>query len=203
MYLFVDTDLPGVTAKHKIASGVRIGHVNLRVTDLDRAMNFYCDVLGLSVIYYAPSIGLPTVFLAFGDYHHHIALTWFYSAGGSSRRLHHEGLNHFAIVYPDEGSLAKAVARLLDHGDLIDDARDHGGTLSIYLRDPDGNGIELYYDRPRIQWFGSMGQLVVKSEPFDVMRWLDDVWAGPTELLASGNETTSMALQLCDAQTVS
>ena len=130
MYLFIDPGLSGVTAKHKIASGVRIGHVNLRVADLDRAMNFYCDVLGLSVVYYAPSIGLPTVFLAFGDYHHHIALTWFYSAG-SPRRVDHAGLNHFALVYPDEGSLAKTVARLLDHGDLIDDARDHGGTLSL------------------------------------------------------------------------
>ena len=197
MHLFVDPDLSGVTAKHKIASGVRIGHVNLRVADLDRSMNFYCDVLGLSVVYYAPSIGLPTVFLAFGDYHHHIALTWFYSAG-DSRQVHHDGLNHFAIVYPDEMSMARAVAHLLDHGDSIDDARDHGGTLSIYLRDPDGNGIELYYDRPRTEWFDSTGQLIVKSEPFDLMEWLAEVWAGPAQLLASDDETMSIPLQAGD-----
>jgi catechol 2,3-dioxygenase len=194
MHLFIDPDPSGITAKHKITSGVRIGHVNLRVSDLDRAMNFYCDVLGLSVVYYAPSIGVPTVFLAFGDYHHHIALTWFYSAG-SPRRVDHDGLNHFALVYPDEGSLAKAVSRLLDHGDLIEDARDHGGTLSIYLRDPDGNGIELYYDRPRTQWLDSTGQLVVKSEPFDLMKWLEEVWAGPTQFLASDDEAISIPVE--------
>jgi catechol 2,3-dioxygenase len=87
-------------------------------------------------------------------------------------------LNHFAILYPDEVSLAGAVDRLLSHGSLIDDARDHGGTLSVYLRDPDSNGVELYYDRPRTQWFDSAGEFVVKSEPFDVRRWLKDVWAG-------------------------
>jgi catechol 2,3-dioxygenase len=194
MYLFVDPDPSGITEKDKIASGVRIGHVNLRVADLDHAMNFYCDVLGLSVVYYAPSVGLPTVFLAFGDCHHHIALTWFYSAG-SSIRSNHNGLNHFAIFYPDEGLLARAVTRLLDYGDFIEDARDHGGTLSVYLRDPDGNGIELYYDRPRSQWFDAAGQLVVKSEPVDLMKWLAEVWAGPTQPLASGGEITLMPLQ--------
>ena len=201
MYLFVDPDRSGITAKQKIASGVRIGHVNLRVADLDRAMNFYCNILGLSVVYYAPSMGLPTVFLAFGMCHHHIALTWFYSAGGSIRP-NRNGLDHFALVYPDEASLARAVTRLLDHGDFIDDARDHGGTLSVYLQDPDGNGIELYYDRPRSEWFDSTGQLIVKSKPFDLMKWLGEVWAGPAQPLTSGSEKASMPLQTSDlAQT--
>ena len=182
MYIFPDPKQSEASGKRKTASGVRIGHVNLRVADLDRAISFYCDVLGLSVVYYGPSVGIPTVFLAFGDYHHHVALTWFYNAGGSSKYCSHSGLKHFAIVYPDEMSLAKAVGRLLDHSCLIDDARDHGGTLSVYLRDPDSNGIELYYDRPRSQWFDSDGELVIKSEPFDVREWLNDVWAGAAKV---------------------
>jgi catechol 2,3-dioxygenase len=197
MYLFVDPNLSGAASKHKISSGVRIGHVNLRVANLDRAMNFYCDVLGLSVVYYAPSIGLPIVFLAFGEYHHHIALTWFYDAG-ESRRLTYQGLNHFALVYPNEESLAKAVTRVLDSGDFIDDARDHGGTLSVYIRDPDGNGIELYYDRPRSEWFDSTGQLIVKSEPFDLLKWLEEVWAGPARPSACESERTSTLFQTSD-----
>jgi catechol 2,3-dioxygenase len=177
MYIFPAPKQSEASEKRKTASGVRIGHINLRVADLDRAISFYCDALGLSVIYYAPSVGIPTVFLAFSDYHHHVALTRFYNAGGSPKHSRHSGLNHFAIVYPDELSLAKAVARLLDHGGLIDDARDHGGMLSVYLRDPDGNGIELYYDRPQTRWFDSTGELVMKSEPFDVRNWLKDFWA--------------------------
>jgi catechol 2,3-dioxygenase len=182
MYIFTESDLSEVSGKRKLASEVRIGHVNLRVADLDRAINFYCDVLGLSIVYYAPSLGIPTVFLAFGDYHHHVALTWFYDAGDSSKRVLHNGLNHFAIVYPDEVSLARAVTRLLEHGGQIDDARDHAASRSIYLRDPDDNGIELYHDRPRIQWFDSTDQLVIKSEPFNVSKWLGGVCAGPTKV---------------------
>jgi len=170
-----------VAVKHSAVSSGRIGHVNLRVADLDRATNFYRDVLGLTMAYYGPAIGVPTVFLAFGDYHHHVALNWFYSDGEKAKPVRQSGLNHFAIVYEDESSLASAVARLLDYDVLIDDARDHGITVSIYLRDPDGNGIELYYDRPQTQWFDSSGQMVIKSEPFDVLNWLDEVWAGPRE----------------------
>jgi catechol 2,3-dioxygenase len=98
MYIFADLKQSGVPEKRKTTSGVRIGHINLRVADLDRAISFYCDLLGLSVICYAPSVGIPTVFLAFGDYHHHVALTWFYDAGGTSKYASHSGLNHFAIV---------------------------------------------------------------------------------------------------------
>jgi catechol 2,3-dioxygenase len=163
------------------ASGERIGHVNLRVSDLGRATRFYCEVLGLKVAYYGPAIGIPTVFLAFDDYHHHVALNWFYNDGEKLKSVRHNGLNHFAIVYSDELSLTRAVARVLDYDAVIDDARDHGVTVSVYLRDPDGNGIELYYDRPRTHWFDSTDQLVIKSEPFDVLKWLDDVWAGPAE----------------------
>jgi catechol 2,3-dioxygenase len=164
------------------ASRVRIGHLNLRVADLDRATNFYCDVLGLTVSCYGPALGLPTVFLAFDDYHHHVALNWFYQDSSKPANAGHHGLNHFGIVYPDELSLAKAVSKLMQHGDLIDDARDHGGTVSVYLRDPDGNGIELYYDRPRAHWFDPSGHLIIKSEPFSVKKWLKDVLAGAAEV---------------------
>jgi catechol 2,3-dioxygenase len=164
-----------------VASGERIGHINLRVSDLNRAIRFYCDLLGLKIAYYGPDIGIPTVFLAFGDYHHHVALSWVYSDSEKPKSGRHNGLNHFAIVYSNELSLARAAARLLDHDATIDDARDHGVTVSIYLRDPDGNGIELYYDRPRTQWFDSTNELMIKSEPFDVVKWLDEAWAGPAE----------------------
>lgn len=159
----------------KTSPGRRIGHVNLWVADLIRATSFYCDVLGLSVNCDGTSIGLPTVFLTFGDYHHHIALNWFYREGDDSKLPRRGGLNHLAILHCDEVSLARAVSRVVDHDVSIDSAQDHGGTLSIYLRDPDGNGIELYYDRPRTQWFDSTGQFVIKSEPFDVRKWLADI----------------------------
>lgn len=178
MNFIVSSQQLGAAGSPTTASGERIGHVNLRVADLNRAMSFYCDVLGLKLVYYGPSIGIPTVFLAFGDYHHHIALNWFYSDGRPRQGLS-SGLNHFAIAYPSEPALAKAVARISQHGDLLDDARDHGATLSVYLRDPDCNGIELYCDRPRSQWFDANGEFVFRSEPFDVRKWLEESCAGP------------------------
>jgi len=162
----------------------RIGHLNLWVADLERARDFYCDVLGLTVSSYGPDFGLPTVFLAFGNYHHHIALNWYCGDAGDARRPGRGGLNHFAILYPDEASLAKAVSRVLEHGVSTDDARDHGGTLSVYLRDPDGNGIELYYDKPRACWFDSAGHLVIKAEPFNVKQWLKDAMGCSLEAAA-------------------
>ena len=111
-----------------IAFRARIGHVKLRVTDLDRATDFYREVLGLIVTCYGPTIGLPIVFLAFGDYHHHLALNWFYDDRSDSKPARHGGLNHFAIVHADELSLANAVQRLSMRGGRIEDARDHGST---------------------------------------------------------------------------
>jgi catechol 2,3-dioxygenase len=184
---FEQPRLPGLSAN---VSETRIGHLNLRVADLDRATDFYCDVLGLTVSCYGPAIGLPTVFLAFGNYHHHIALNWFYSDAGRARYTGHSALNHFALVYPDERSLAEAVSRVLQHGASIEDARDHGVTLSVYLRDPDGNGIELYYDRPRPYWFDSNGHLMIKSEPFNVKQWLQcalDYFPEASELVTSND----------------
>jgi catechol 2,3-dioxygenase len=191
MNFLTDLDQSQAPDTRDTASRMRIGHLNLRVADLDRATDFYCDILGLTVRCYGPAIGLPTVFLAFGDYHHHVALNWFYRDSSKPAPVGHRGLNHFAIVYPDELSLAKAVSRVLQHGDLIDDARDHGYTVSVYLRDPDGNGIELYYDRPRAHWFDPSGHLIIKSDAFNVKNWLKGV-------LASAAEVAGRAIRLQD-----
>jgi catechol 2,3-dioxygenase len=154
----------------------RIGHVHLRVADLDRATAFYRDVLGFAVAIYGPSFGLQATFLAAGDYHHHIALNTWMSAGGTPPPAGHTGLHHVAIVYPDAQELAGAVQRLFGCEYPIDGAEDHGGTVSVYLRDPDGNGIELYYDRPREEWFDANGNPKLMAESFD-----------PRELLAAAS----------------
>ena len=147
---------------------VRVGHVHLRVADLDRALLFYRDMLGFTVTGDARSIGLQAVFLAAGDYHHHLALNTWLSAGGTPPPAGHTGLHHVALVYPNRQELARAVRRLRTYDYPIDSAEDHGATVSVYLRDPDGNGIELYYDRPREAWFDADGRPIIKAEPFDV-----------------------------------
>jgi catechol 2,3-dioxygenase len=146
----------------ELHSAVRIGHVHLRVADLDRATRFYRDLLGFEVIAYGSDFGLSGAsFLATEDYHHHIGLNTWHSQGGTPPPEGHTRLQHFAILYPDRRELARAVERLLESGYPIGGAEDHGATLSVYLSDPDGNGIELYYDRPREEWE------VPKAEPFD------------------------------------
>lgn len=164
-----------------IPSETLIEHVHLRVADLERATQFYRDLLGFKVVFYGPSTGLPVVFLAAGDYHHHIALNTFHTAGGTPPPSGHTGLHHFAILYPDELALARAVARITKFGHSIDSGRDHGCSWSVYLRDPDGNGIELYCDRQRDEWFDEQGRPVIKSEPFDVKEWLASVWSRPAD----------------------
>ena len=153
---------------------VRVGHVHLRVADLERATAFYRDVLGFVVTAYGPDFSLPgAAFLAAGGYHHHLGLNTWQSEGGEPPPAGHTGLHHLAVLYPARRELARAVRRLLDHDHPIAGAEDHGATISIYLRDPDGNSIELYYDRPREEWFDPQGNPVLKAEPFD-----------PRELLA-------------------
>jgi catechol 2,3-dioxygenase len=150
-----------------IHPAVRIGHVHLKVADLDRSLSFYRDALGLGVTADARELGIDAVFLACGDYHHHIGINTFESAGGTAPPPGHTGLYHVALVYPDRHELGRAVQRLLDHGRAIDHASDHGASVSVYLADPDGNGVELYYDRPRSEWFDAEGRPVVKAERFD------------------------------------
>jgi catechol 2,3-dioxygenase len=150
-----------------IHPAVRVGHVHLRVADLDRAIGFYRDALGFPVTVDARAVGLDMVLLAAGDYHHHIGLNTFGGANAPAPPPGHTGLYHVAFLYPDRRELGRAVARLLDRGHPIDHASDHGGTVSVYLSDPDGNGIELYYDRPRADWLDPDGNLVLKAERVD------------------------------------
>jgi catechol 2,3-dioxygenase len=132
-----------------IAAGVSIGHIHLKVADLERAIAFYRDVLGFAV---TDRFGRNAAFLSAGGYHHHIGLNTWESRGGPPPAPGTTGLYHAAILYPTRADLADAVRRLLAHGIRIDGAADHGVSEAIYLRDPDGNGLELYWDRPRGRW---------------------------------------------------
>ena len=155
-----------------IHPAVRVGHVHLRVSDLDRAVAFYRDALGFTVTADAREIGLEMMLLAAGDYHHHVGLNAWDAAGGPPP-AGHAGLYHAAFVYPDRRELGRAVRRLLDYGHAIDHATDHGGTVSVYLCDPAGNGLELYYDRPRSEWFGADGRPVLRNDRFDYRDLID------------------------------
>ena len=132
-----------------IDSGVRIGHVHLKVADLDRALKFYCGVLGFEL---QQRFGSQAAFISAGGYHHHIGLNTWESAGGSPPPRGTTGLYHVAILYPTRVLLADALRRLMDAGVELDGASDHGVSEALYLRDPDQNGVELYWDRPREQW---------------------------------------------------
>lgn len=126
----------------------RIGHVHLKVADIPRALGFWRDVLGLQVMLERPG----AAFLSAGGYHHHIALNTWESAGGTPPPAHHTGLYHVALLYPDRAALALVLRRVLAAGMTLDGASDHGVSEALYLRDPDGNGVELYRDRPRQEW---------------------------------------------------
>src|SRR5919109_3826067 len=132
-----------------IDPGVDIGHVHLKVADIDRALAFYCGVLGFEL---QQRIGDEAAFISAGGYHHHIGLNTWESKGGSPPAPGTTGLYHLAIRYPVRRALADALRRLLDAGIRPEGASDHGVSEAIYLRDPDGNGVELYWDRPEAQW---------------------------------------------------
>ena len=128
---------------------VDIGHVHLKVSSIERALGFYRDVLGFEV---QLRWGEDAAFISAGDYHHHIGLNTWESKGGSPPPRGATGLYHVAIRYPDRRALANALKRLVDARVPLDGASDHGVSIALYLRDPDDNGIELYYDRPRDEW---------------------------------------------------
>jgi len=132
-----------------IHPNTRIGHVHLTVSDLDRALSFYRDVLGFEI---TSRYGRDAVFLSAGGYHHHIGLNTWAGRGAAAPPPGTTGLYHFAILYPDRRALAAAVRRVLDAGVPLEGAADHGVSEAVYLRDPDGNGIELYCDRTDGAW---------------------------------------------------
>ncbi|KZD25458.1 VOC family protein [Tardiphaga robiniae] len=132
-----------------IPAGTRIGHVHLKVADLERALGFYRDVLGFQV---KARYGDQAVFIAAGDYHHHIGLNTWESKGGQPPAPGTTGLFHTAILYPTRAALADALHRVLSAGIQLDGASDHGVSEALYLRDPDQNGVELYWDRPEAEW---------------------------------------------------
>jgi catechol 2,3-dioxygenase len=128
---------------------VGIGHVHLKVADLERALNFYCGVLGFEM---TQRFGSQAAFVSAGGYHHHIGLNTWESKGGKPPAPGTTGLYHVAILYPTRAALADALRRVLAAGVAVDGTADHGVSEAIYLRDPDGNGVELYRDRPREEW---------------------------------------------------
>ena len=157
---------------------VEIGHVHLKVADLDRALDFYSGVLGFEL---QDRLGADAAFVSAGDYHHHIGLNTWQSKGGSPPPPGSTGLFHTAIRYPTRRALADAVRRVLDAGIALDGASDHGVSEAIYLRDPDQNGVELYWDRPREQWprpaDGSSG-VAMFTAPLDLPGLLSELERG-------------------------
>src|SRR5579864_4827701 len=132
-----------------IDPGVRMGHVHLKVADIDRALDFYCGVLGFQLM---QRRGPQAAFISAGGYHHHIGLNTWESKGGNPPPVGSTGLYHTAILYPTRPALADALHRLIEAGIRLDGASDHGVSEALYLRDPDQNGVELYWDRPEAQW---------------------------------------------------
>jgi catechol 2,3-dioxygenase len=155
-----------VTSTSPIDPRVDIGHVHLKVADLDRSLAFYCGVLGFELM---QRFGSEAAFVSAGGYHHHIGLNTWESAGGSPPPPGTTGLFHVAIRYPDRATLADALRRLSQAGIRLDGASDHGVSEALYLRDPDENGVELYRDRPREEWPRSAtGELAMHTRHMDL-----------------------------------
>jgi catechol 2,3-dioxygenase len=151
---------------------VSIGHVHLKVADLDRALDFYCGVLGFAV---TQRYGREAAFISAGGYHHHIGLNTWESLGGSPPPLGTTGLYHLAILYPTRATLADALRRLVEAKIPLEGASDHGVSEALYLRDPDSNGVELYWDRPMAMWPRTPdGTLAMFTHPLDLEKLLKE-----------------------------
>jgi catechol 2,3-dioxygenase len=147
-------------------AGVRIGHVHLKVADIERALDFYVGVLGFEL---QQRFGEGAAFVSAGGYHHHIGLNTWLSAGGSPPPRGTTGLFHLAVLYPTRPTLADALRRVMRAGIALDGASDHGVSEALYLRDPDENGVELYWDRPESAWPRTpQGELAMVTEPLDI-----------------------------------
>ncbi len=151
---------------YTIPAATHVGHVHLKVADLERAIGFWSGVLGFEIV---QRYGAGAAFLSAGGYHHHIGLNTWESRGGSPPPPRATGLYHVAILYPDRRALATAVARVLAAGVPLQGAADHGVSEAVYLADPDGNGVELYHDRPRAEWpRDADGGLRMVTDPLDL-----------------------------------
>lgn len=151
---------------HPIHPQTRIGHVHLKVADLDRALGFYCGVLGFTLM---QTYGRGAAFISAGGYHHHIGLNTWSSRNGQPPAPGTTGLFHTAILYPTRAALADALRRVMAAGIPVNGAADHGVSEAIYLRDPDENGVELYWDRPESEWpKDEDGNLAMVSDPLDL-----------------------------------
>ncbi|WP_121354532.1 VOC family protein [Flavisolibacter nicotianae] len=151
---------------YTIPPATRIGHVHLKVADIERALGFYRDLLGFEVTQW---YGKSAVFLSAGGYHHHIGLNTWYSKGAPPAPVQSAGLFHTAILYPARKDLADVLGRLLDASYPLTGASDHGVSQALYLNDPDNNGVELYWDRPKEQWpFDEAGNLQMVTEVLDL-----------------------------------
>jgi catechol 2,3-dioxygenase len=161
---------------HPIHSGVRIGHVHLKVADVERALAFYCGVLGFELTVRREG----AAFISAGGYHHHIALNTWESKGGSPPARGTTGLYHLAILYPNRQELADALRRVTAAGIALDGASDHGVSEALYLRDPDDNGVELYWDRPKEMWPKRPdGGLQMFTNPLDLHDLLAELERAP------------------------
>lgn len=160
-------------SKYTTPADTRIGHIHLKVSDLDRALEFYRDLLGFEL---TTMYGENAAFLSAGGYHHHIGLNTWHSKGGPPAPRNSSGLYHTAILYPTRKDLAEILQRLIDEEYPINGASDHGVSEAIYLNDPDGNGVELYRDRPRKEWdYADDGSVKMVTQPLDVENLLKEL----------------------------
>jgi len=158
---------------YKAPDGTSVGHIHLKVSDLGRALAFYRDLLGFEL---TTMYGDQAAFLSAGGYHHHIGLNTWHSQGAPPAPLHAAGLYHTAFLYPTRKELAKIVKRLIDHGYPISGASDHGVSEAVYLNDPDGNGVELYRDRPQEEWrYRKDGTIEMVTEMLDLQDLLREL----------------------------
>ncbi|MDO6391285.1 VOC family protein [Pontibacter sp. BT731] len=161
------------TEKYTVPAQTRIGHVHLKVADLDRALAFYRDLLGFELMM---MYGPDAAFISAGGYHHHIGLNTWYSKGGTPAPARSTGLFHTAILYPTRKDLAAILKRIRESGYRLDGASDHGVSEALYLSDPDGNGVELYWDRPKEKWpLDEEGKITMYTQPLDLQDLLSEL----------------------------